>query len=255
MPTEIPIATTERAREAATGPDPAEGVFETVLVLGGEVVELDAHLERLAASVSALYGIEVPPTARPRLVEAAAPLRLGRARLSLAPAAGPPRCEIAAAAVDSRLHFPPVERPTALVSAPLPGGLGPHKWSDRSALPTPPGATALIVEPDGEVLEAGRANVFALCDGILATPPRDGRILPGITRAAVIALARGEGIVVRESRLDRADLLAADGVLLSGSVRGLEAAGSLDGQPLRSPGEVLDRLAGLLRRRWATRRG
>ena len=37
-------------------PDPALGVFETLLVRDGTAQALDAHLARLAASVADLYG-------------------------------------------------------------------------------------------------------------------------------------------------------------------------------------------------------
>src|SRR4051812_42501775 len=47
--------------------DPGRGVFETMLVLEGRPVELDAHLERLAASLDALFEAELPGDAR-RLV-------------------------------------------------------------------------------------------------------------------------------------------------------------------------------------------
>ncbi len=47
--------------------------------------------------------------------------------------------------------------------------------------------------------ELGGMNIFFLFDdGTLQTPPLTGTILPGITRASVIALARARGITVRE---------------------------------------------------------
>lgn len=49
--------------------------------------------------------------------------------------------------------------------------------------------------------ELGGMNVFFLMDdGSLLTPPLGGTILPGITRASVIALARAAGRTVREER-------------------------------------------------------
>ena len=79
----------------------------------------------------------------------------------------------------------------------LAGGLGEHKWVDRSLLDEaqaalPAGALPLIVDADGAVLEASRANLFAVRDGALFTPPLDGRILPGVTRARVIEIAAEE---------------------------------------------------------------
>ena len=65
-------------------PDPSAGVFETLLVADGRPVELDAHLERLAASVEELYA---PATRDPRaeIEEAASGLELGRLRIDLIP--------------------------------------------------------------------------------------------------------------------------------------------------------------------------
>jgi branched-chain amino acid aminotransferase len=49
------------------------------------------------------------------------------------------------------------------------------------------------------VEELGGMNVFFLMDdGALMTPPLGGTILPGITRASIITLARDQGIAVRE---------------------------------------------------------
>jgi branched-subunit amino acid aminotransferase/4-amino-4-deoxychorismate lyase len=43
-------------------PDPQQGVFETLLVLNGRPIELDAHLARLEASLKALFPDRVAPT-------------------------------------------------------------------------------------------------------------------------------------------------------------------------------------------------
>jgi branched-chain amino acid aminotransferase len=49
------------------------------------------------------------------------------------------------------------------------------------------------------VEELGGMNIFFVFgDGSMATPPLGGTILPGITRASIIALAKAKGIAVRE---------------------------------------------------------
>lgn len=54
--------------------------------------------------------------------------------------------------------------------------------------------------------ELGGMNIFFVFDdGTLLTPPLDGTILPGITRASVIQLARDAGLTVREERYALAD--------------------------------------------------
>jgi len=231
--------------------DPARGVFETMLVLGGEPVELAAHLDRIAASLAALYGGELPDTAADLVRERCAGLPLGRVRLTVSPAGAGLDCEAVAKPIEPAIVFPTWERGAELRGLPLAGGLGRHKLVDRPDLPNSTGAVVpLLTEPDGEVLEGGRANVFVAQRGVLVTPRADGRILPGLTRAAAIAAARDEGIAVEERALTRAELLDADEVFLTGSVRGVEPARSLDGIPLAAGGELRERIATGLRRRF-----
>jgi para-aminobenzoate synthetase/4-amino-4-deoxychorismate lyase len=234
-------------------PDPAHGLFETVLVLDEEPVALAAHLDRLAASLAAVFGASLPAGLADDVAERARGLRLGRMRIVVDPAGS--AATLTAQEVDPADFFPRPERGVVLRSLPCPGGLGAHKWADRRFLAEVPGEPVpLLFDRGDEVLEAGRGNLFAVRDGTLRTPPLDGRILPGTTRAATIAVARMEGIEVRERRLDRDDLFAADEVFVTGSVRGVEPAGALDGSPL-PPGNALGRRVGeALRLKWRTGR-
>ncbi|HEX2085451.1 MAG TPA: aminotransferase class IV, partial [Solirubrobacteraceae bacterium] len=198
-------------------PDPAAGVFETVLARDGEPVRLDDHLDRLARSVEALYGVAAPLQEASRLVErAAARAGDGRVRLDARP-----RAE--GIVVEARSG--PLPEPAAaieLVPLCVPGGLGPHKWADRRLLEALGEAARarggaevvpLLVDLDGLVLEASRANVAIVEDGELVTPPLDGRILPGVGRAALGA---------REEEIDLDRLDRADGVLLVSALRGVQ---------------------------------
>ena len=49
---------------------------------------------------------------------------------------------------------------------------------------------AIFVEEDGTVNEATAGNIFVLNDGILRTPPKGPRILPGVTRDKLLCAAR-----------------------------------------------------------------
>jgi para-aminobenzoate synthetase/4-amino-4-deoxychorismate lyase len=131
------------------------------------------------------------------------------------------------------------------------GGLGAHKWVDRKGInrPAPHEAGALITD-EGEVLEAGWANVFAVRGGTLFTPPLGGRLLPGTTRAAVLELAAEHDIEAEEQPLRPEDLLNSEEAFLTGSIRGIEPALSLDGQPLPGGDQLSRRLAAALRQRW-----
>jgi para-aminobenzoate synthetase / 4-amino-4-deoxychorismate lyase len=236
-------------------PDPARGVFETLLVLGGRPVELEAHLARIAASLAAIFEAELPPDAEGLVRERAIGLPLGRLRLTVAPTRGGLACEATAAAVASALVFPSWDRGAELRGLPWPGGLGPHKLFDRPGLPEATGAVVpLLLEEDGEVFGAGRANVFAGHEGTLATPEADGRILAGITRAAVLKIAGQEGLEVEERPIRRDELLNADEVFLTGSVRGIEPARSLDGTALAANERIAALIAAGLRRRYGTSR-
>jgi para-aminobenzoate synthetase/4-amino-4-deoxychorismate lyase len=238
-------------------PDRNRGVFETLLVVAGEPVELEAHLRRLTRSLNELYGLKPPKGTREQLQVGARGLELGRLRLTAMPSRGTSdqqmtevELAIEADEIDLELVFP--TRGVRLLTQPLSGGLGPHKLVDRPAeigRPAPDDVGALIVD-EGEVLEAGWANVFAVRGGTLFTPPLDGRTLPGTTRAALLALAAEIGIEAKERPLSPADLLSADETFLSGSIRGIEAALGLDGQPLAGCGPISNRLAAALRQRW-----
>lgn len=231
------------------------GVFETMLVWEGEPIELDRHLERIEASVAALYGAPVPPDARAKIVEAARPLEVGRLRLTVAPEdGGGLRSDVRTAPVERRLVFPGWEEGIWLRPHVVPGGLGPHKWADRDLVDAAEagleGAVALLVDADGTVLEGSRGNVFFVLEGTLVTPPTDGRILPGVTRRRVLELATEAGLAVREDAVSLADARAASEAFLTGGVRGIEPVRGLHGAREFVHGDVTRRLSGLLRACW-----
>lgn len=232
--------------------DPGRGVFETMLVIAGRAVELDAHLGRLSVSVEALYGARLPERARGLVVDRAAELERGKLRLTVT-AARAVRLRVEAEEIDPGSVFPAPERGPSLRSSVVAGGLGEHKWADRDLLEritaASPGELPLLVDADGTVLEASRASVFVVRGGRLATPPTDGRILPSIARQQAIEVAAAMEIEAVEERLTTDDLRSAE-VFLTGSVRGIEPVSSLDGAELAPPGEISAQLAAALRRRW-----
>jgi para-aminobenzoate synthetase/4-amino-4-deoxychorismate lyase len=224
-----------------------------MLVIAGRAVELDAHLGRLSTSVETLYSHALPEQARSLVVDRARGIESGKLRLTVVPAPGAPRLGVAAEEIDAGAVFPAPERAASLRSNVVAGGLGEHKWADRDLLDrlaaASPGELPLLLDPDGAVLEASRASVFAVTAGRLLTPPTDGRILPSIARQQVIEVASVEGIETSEERLTLADLHANE-VFLTGSVRGVEPARELDGAALAPSGELSGRIAAGLRRRW-----
>ena len=204
----------------ADRPDAALGVFETLLVRGGSPVDARAHLARLDRSVQALYGDGLPDDLLARVVAAAAAAPLQRLRVTALPSG---EVEVEA----EPLQAEPAPDPVTVSPAVLPGGLGAHKWRDRRLLDELAArldAVPLLLDLDGDVLEAAYANLFIVEGTHLITPPLDGRQLPGTVRARVLALHPA-----REERLSLDRVAAADEVLLASSVRGIHPARLSDG--------------------------
>jgi para-aminobenzoate synthetase/4-amino-4-deoxychorismate lyase len=224
------------------------------LVAEERPVALDRHLQRLARSARGLFGVELPAALAADAIAACAGITLGRERIDVSFGAdGAVEWRAEAAAIDPDEFFPPWERGAVLHSVEAPHWSGAHKLADRDWLERTEAelgaAVPLLVGADGAVLEAGRANLFAVLDGALATPPLDGRILAGTARAATVELAAELGIEVAARPLTLADLHRSGEVFLTSSVRGIRPARSLDGQPLPRHATT-DQLATELRRRW-----
>lgn len=235
--------------------DPNAGLFETLLVVDGRPVELDAHLERLRSSLELLGGPPPPDDLRDMALARCRGLEFGRLRLTVHSEPRGLRAEARSEPVEPEIVFPAWSRAAELRPLPVRGGLGAFKWADRELLARAEAELGdrelpLIVDERGAVLEASRANVFAIDGARLLTPSTDGRILPGIARARAIEAAVLAGIEVREVGLTTADLAACGEVFLTGSVRGVEPVCAVDGLELRPPGQIAETVASALRDRW-----
>ena len=76
---------------------------------------------------------------------------------------------------------------------------------------------AVMLNHQGFVAECTGDNIFVLKSGALKTPPISAGALDGITRRAVIELAKQEGIPVEEPTMTRFDLYNADECFLTGT--------------------------------------
>jgi len=99
---------------------------------------------------------------------------------------------------------------------------------------------ALYVTPAGEVTEGTTSNLFLVERGALVTPPVSAGILPGVTRALVLVLARRAGVALREERVPAARLRRAAEVFLTSSTAEIVPVVRLDGRPVAGgqPGEL-----------------
>lgn len=76
---------------------------------------------------------------------------------------------------------------------------------------------ALMLDHNGYIVEATAANFFVVKKGVVFTPPVHQGSLRGITRDAVIELAKAAGITVHEERLTLYEAYTADEVFLTGT--------------------------------------
>jgi branched-chain amino acid aminotransferase len=99
---------------------------------------------------------------------------------------------------------------------------------------------ALMLNHKGEVAECSGDNIFIVKDGVLKTPGPDAGILEGLTRNAVMRIARESGYEVKECVLLRHDIYIADECFLTGSAAEVVPVVSLDGRDIGegSPGPI-----------------
>ena len=95
---------------------------------------------------------------------------------------------------------------------------------------------ALMLDWKGDLAESTGANLFLVIDGALVTPSAEN-FLDGITRRAVMALARRRGWTVEERRVRPEELARASEVFLCGTAAEIVPVGSIDGHDYQ-PGPV-----------------
>jgi branched-chain amino acid aminotransferase len=93
---------------------------------------------------------------------------------------------------------------------------------------------ALMLNHKGEVAECTGDNIFIVKSGVLMTPPKDAGILEGITRNAILDLAKELGIIAFEQTMTRHDLFVADECFLTGSAAEVIPVVTIDGRPVGS---------------------
>jgi len=115
------------------------------------------------------------------------------------------------------------------------------------------GFEAILRGADGSLSEATTSNLFLVKDGCLLTPGVGDQILPGITRALVLVLAQSMSLVVVEERITEQQLLAADEVFLTSSIKEVLPVSAVGDQSVgrERPGpltrELMEAFAGRVR--------
>ena len=232
-----------------------DGLFDTALALGGRVAFADAHIGRLVASAETL-GIPAEPERLRAAMRALAGQGTGTAdrlaiRTTLTRGSGPrglkppedPRPTLFATAAPSAksVSFAPLRLwPTAIArndTSPA-ARLKTLGYLDAVLAAREAAAAgfdeALFRNTRGHVACAGTGNCFAVFGATLVTPPLTDGVLAGIVRAAVLGLAAGCGLRAEERSLSLPDLLGAEAVFVTNSLRLLAPVTAIGDTAFRS---------------------
>ena len=230
-----------------------DGVFEGIRITGGKVFRLPDHLARLERSARAI-GLDLPvcgedlasvvlATARAN-GETEAYVRLvatrGVGELGVDPSScGEPElfCIVASLRMfPAEVRAKGLRLMTSWLRRPASDTLDPQVKSlnylnnvlaKRDAR-LKGFDDAVLLNQAGRVAEASGANLFAVIDGVLVTPPTVDGALPGITRDTVMRCQQAAGATLECRSLTRYELLAAEEVFLAGSGAGLVSVASID---------------------------
>lgn len=219
-----------------------DGVFEGLRAYSGKVFRLEQHLDRLWASAKAIcLAIPMTQEAMAKAVNdtlAANQLKDAYIRLVITRGAGAlgldpnrtsnPQIIIITdhiALYPKELYENGMEIVTASTIRNHPQALSPRIKSLNylnNILAKIEGLQAgcqeaLMLNHLGFVAECTADNIFLVKKGDVFTPPLDAGVLEGITRDAVIEVAREAQLAVREVTLSRHDVYIADEVFLTGS--------------------------------------
>jgi branched-chain amino acid aminotransferase len=105
----------------------------------------------------------------------------------------------------------------------------------------------VLLNERGEVAECTAANIFAIKEGKIHTPPLNSGCLEGITRGILFEIAPEAGVPVLEHALRPEDLYSADEVFISSTNRNIIGVGEIAGHKIAAaPGKITRQLEGLL---------
>jgi len=242
-----------------------DGVFEGIRVYGGRGFLLDEHIDRLYESALAIR-LEIPiskaeMTKAVNDTVAANGIKEGYVRLVISRGAGTlgldirrtsnPQVIIIADTISlypEEMYRDGLKVITASTIRNHAGALSPRIKSLNylnnimaKIEATDSGCIeALMLNAQGEVAECTGDNIFIVKGGVLKTPPPDAGILEGITRNAVIRLAKEAGLPVQEVTMVRHDIFVADECFLTGTAAEVIPVVSLDGRTIGEgkPGPV-----------------
>lgn len=225
-----------------------EAVYEGVKIVDRRPLFLEGHLERLAASAMTL-NLRMPwdpESMRPilsRLLDAGGKTTAMARLYLMAGSPGGPPTELAwiePVPEYSRPDTPPWRvachperfapyRPDVKHTNRLAHAVARRRARERGL------DDALLVHPDGWVLEGSASNLFFFEADTLHTPALECGILAGITRDVILEIAPGEGFRTVEGRYPAPILTAADECFATFTSAGIKPIAEVDEQPFPAP--------------------
>ena len=231
MPTLLPISD----RSFLLG----EGLFETILTIGGKAVALDRHIKRLIRGAEVI-GISAPTPesiaiAVTQLLHSTSEIALGRMRVTLSGSGN---------FVITHQPYKEWSEPARLVTYP-------HPFNAKSPLQKVKSTSygeyllafryaqernaddALLFNTDDRIMESSTANIIALIGGKWVTPPLSAGPLPGITRELLI-----EWELLIERDLIFEELQRCESMALISSLRSIQPIGEINGRKYKTSGKI-----------------
>ncbi len=246
-----------------------DGVFEGIRSYNGKVFRLTEHLDRLWESAKAIW--LTIPISKEEMAKAVVDtlavngIKDGYVRLVVTRGVGtlgldPNKCARPSIIIiaDSIALYPPelyekgLDIITSSVPRIAPAALSPRIKSMNylnnilAKIEAIRSGTieALMLNHKGDVAECTGDNIFIVRKGVIYTPSLDAGVLEGVTRNAVIELARAAGIEVREVTLTRHDVYVADEFFLTGTAAEVIPVVKIDGRTIGDgrPGPITRKL-------------
>jgi branched-chain amino acid aminotransferase len=115
---------------------------------------------------------------------------------------------------------------------------------DMEAKAADPEAWSVLLDENGNLAEGTGSNIFLVRDGAIATP-QERYVLPGVSRATAIDLARGLGLSVREADLDLYDATTADEIFVTSTSLVVCPVSRFNGRPVgdgKVPGPITKKI-------------
>jgi len=93
-------------------------------------------------------------------------------------------------------------------------------------------ADETVLIRDGNVTEGSSSNIFIVKDGVIKTPFKDNKLLPGITRDLIVEITQKQKLACEETTVTEKDLFDADEVWLSSSLKEVSPVCIINGKPV-----------------------